>query len=227
MSAIQKRKRRGNASRREVNPEEKLKKAIDSFMKTVSTIDDELTQHCGLCADANSPLGNLRPLMKALEISCHGVPWILGTIVVLVTTHIPEHFEIAVNLLIVLLGDLIIVALVKLLCQRQRPVHNKNDMFATVSIDHYSFPSGHASRAAMLAYFFAERVFTDAATKGLISLWAMFVCMSRVLLGRHHVFDVLFGIFIGICEFKLLNLYWLPQQLCLDILEPFFGHFHL
>ena len=100
MSAIQKRKRRGNTSRREVNPEEKLKKAIDSFMKTVLTIDDELTQHCGLCADAKAPLGNLRPLMKALEISCHGIPWILGTIGVLVTTHIPEHFEFAVNLLI-------------------------------------------------------------------------------------------------------------------------------
>jgi hypothetical protein len=38
-------------------------------MKTVSTIDDELTQHCGLCADAKAPLGNLRPLMKALEIN--------------------------------------------------------------------------------------------------------------------------------------------------------------
>ena len=127
----------------------------------------------------------------------------------------------------VLLGDLIIVALVKLLCQRQRPAHNKDDMFATVAIDHYAFPSGHATRAALLAYFFAEKVFSDAATKGLISLWAMFVCMSRVLLGRHHVFDVLFGILIGICEYKVLAFYWLPQQLCLDILEPFFGHFHL
>lgn len=128
---------------------------------------------------------------------------------------------------LVLLGDLIIVALIKVLFQRQRPQHNKNDMFATVSIDHYAFPSGHATRAAMLAYFFADKVFADAATKGVISLWAMFVCMSRVLLGRHHVLDVLFGIIIGICEFKVLALYWLPQQLCLSILEPFFGHFHL
>ena len=100
-------------------------------------------------------------------------------------------------------------------------------MFATVSIDNYAFPSGHATRAAMLAYFFSEKVFFDGATKGLISLWAMFVCMSRVLLGRHHVLDVLLGILIGICEYKILALYWLPQELCLNILEPFFGHFHL
>lgn len=127
----------------------------------------------------------------------------------------------------VLLGDLLIVALVKVLFQRPRPQHNKNDMFATVSIDNYAFPSGHATRAAMLAYFFSEKVFFDGATKGLISLWAMFVCMSRVLLGRHHVLDVLLGILIGICEYKILALYWLPQELCLNILEPFFGHFHL
>lgn len=116
MSAIQRRKRRGNASRREVNPEEKLKKAIDSFMKTVTTLDDELTHHCGLCADANRPLGNLRPLMKALEISCHGIPWIFGTIAVLVTTHIPEHFEIAVNLLIGTYVNTRIISLHTLLC---------------------------------------------------------------------------------------------------------------
>ncbi|KAJ6655440.1 hypothetical protein lerEdw1_005140 [Lerista edwardsae] len=45
--------------------------------------------------------------------------------------------------------DVVLVAAVKGLVKRRRPAHNKMDMFATVSVDKYSFPSGHATRAAM------------------------------------------------------------------------------
>lgn len=57
-----------------------------------------------------------------------------------------------------------------------------DDMFATVSVDKYSFPSGHSTRAsylATLAYFVVEFnfLFTTAV------LWAVIVALSRVVLG--------------------------------------------
>ncbi|KAK9403795.1 phospholipid phosphatase 6 [Crotalus adamanteus] len=57
--------------------------------------------------------------------------------------------EVLLNLLFALILDLVLVAAVKGLVKRRRPVYNKMDMFATVSVDKYSFPSGHATRAAM------------------------------------------------------------------------------
>lgn len=126
-----------------------------------------------------------------------------------------------------LIGDLIIIAVLKMLVQRERPPLNKSDMFATVSVDNYSFPSGHCSRAIMLAYFFSERVNIEAPILGLIVLWALVVSLSRLLLGRHYFSDVMFGMILGALEFKLLSYYWLSKENCMFVLEPFFAHFHL
>lgn len=79
----------------------------------------------------------------------------------------------------------------------------------------------------MLAYLFSEKVIEDPSVLGLVLLWAVFVIVSRVLLGRHYVSDVMFGILIGLVEYRLLAMYWIPKQTCLDLLEPYFGHFHL
>lgn len=126
-----------------------------------------------------------------------------------------------------LIGDLIIIAVLKMLVQRERPPLNKSDMFATVSVDNFSFPSGHCSRAIMLAYFFSEKVNLEAPILGLIVLWALVVSLSRLLLGRHYFSDVVFGMVLGAVEFKLLSYYWLSQENCMFVLEPFFAHFHL
>lgn len=70
-------------------------------------------------------------------------------------------------------------------------------MFATVSIDKFSFPSGHATRAIALFVFFKSLPFTLAFP---ILVWSIAVCISRVLLGRHHVLDVFAGMIIGYIE---------------------------
>ncbi|KAK3088137.1 hypothetical protein FSP39_015225 [Pinctada imbricata] len=227
MSSIQRRKRRANGGGRKDAPDVRLMKTMDSFVRSISAIDNRLTMKCSVCARPTSPLGNLRPLMKALEISCHGIPWLLGTFILLLSLHKPEHIEILMNLFIGLVCDLIIIAVLKVIVQRERPNINRQDMFATISIDNYSFPSGHTSRAVFLAFLFSEKVNLEGPLLGLICLWAVFVTMSRVMLGRHHFSDVLFGVFVGVVEFKLLSRYWLPQDVCMAILEPFFAHFHL
>ncbi|XP_011422413.1 polyisoprenoid diphosphate/phosphate phosphohydrolase PLPP6 [Magallana gigas] len=227
MSAIQRRKRRPNGGHRKDTPDVKIMKSMDSFARSISSIDYQLTQKCSICARPNSQLGSLRPVMKVLEISCHGIPWLLGTIGLLLSVHKPEHLVVLMNLLIGLIGDLIIIAVLKMLVQRERPPLNKSDMFATVSVDNYSFPSGHCSRAIMLAYFFSERVNFEAPILGLIVLWALLVSLSRLLLGRHYLSDVLFGMILGALEFKLLSYYWLSKENCMFVLEPFFAHFHL
>ncbi|KAK3610882.1 hypothetical protein CHS0354_009749 [Potamilus streckersoni] len=210
-----------------VNNESSDVKENNNVLDVIFAFDERLTRACSVCAQADSPLGYLRPLMKILEISCHGIPWLLGNLALLLSVHRTEHIEILVNLLTALILDLIIIAIVKLLFRRQRPVHNQMDMFATVSIDNYSFPSGHASRAAMLVCFFLFHVTDNAYHRILVILWSLVVSSSRVFLGRHHVLDVTCGFALGIIEYLLVYNIWIPQNKCVDLLDPYMQYFHL
>ena len=42
--------------------------------------------------------------------------------------------------------------------------------------------------------------------------WAVAVAVSRVLLGRHHILDVLAGVVIGAIEAILLSMLWRSEE---------------
>ncbi|CAE1276698.1 PLPP6 [Acanthosepion pharaonis] len=113
--------------------------------KDVSCSSSSCWDQLALCARSDSPLAVLRPLMIAMEISCHGLMWIIGSLTTLLCTHKIHHAQIVFNLLFGLIMDLIIVGLLKSVVRRQRPILNDMDMIATVPMDQYSFPSGHAT----------------------------------------------------------------------------------
>lgn len=46
----------------------------------------------------------------------------------------------------------------------------------------------------------------------LLATWSIVVCFSRVLLGRHHVGDILGGIVLGILEYKLMTFLWMTPE---------------
>ncbi|KAF8092482.1 hypothetical protein N665_0413s0024 [Sinapis alba] len=121
-----------------------------------------------------------------------------------------------------LLLDLIFVGIVKLIFRRARPAYNHPSMSAAVSADHYSFPSGHASRVFFVAasvHFFTSvaieapgysfldgwvRDRGDGVVKGevlmVVWIWATVTALSRILLGRHYVLDVAAGACLGVLE---------------------------
>ncbi|CAI9087509.1 OLC1v1021588C1 [Oldenlandia corymbosa var. corymbosa] len=134
-----------------------------------------------------------------------------------------------VNLFIGGLLDIILIGLLKHFIRRPRPVYNKN-MFLSFAVDHWSFPSGHSSRVAFIAtlfYFYSDwvRNFWMTSEFGLPFLaeyfvlivvsWAVVTSVSRVLLGRHFVFDVLAGMWLGFLEgffvFRVFNYHNLSQ----------------
>ncbi|KAL2621668.1 hypothetical protein R1flu_001873 [Riccia fluitans] len=57
------------------------------------------------------------------------------------------------NLFLAFMFDLIFIGVIKAIIRRPRPVYNKG-MYVVVSVDHWSFPSGHSSRALFIATFF-------------------------------------------------------------------------
>ncbi|XP_026286568.1 polyisoprenoid diphosphate/phosphate phosphohydrolase PLPP6 [Frankliniella occidentalis] len=156
---------------------------------------------------------------KGLEISCHGIPWLAGWLAFIWLWNSPSLYQMQVNFYLGLLVDIVIVALLKAITRRRRPRANQNDMFATISVDKFSFPSGHATRACYIAHFFA-RVYgvSDLLALPLI-LWAAAVSLSRLLLRRHHVLDVTAGIAVGILESLFISYIWFNQEHCVWILS--------
>nr|XP_028587993.1 phospholipid phosphatase 6 isoform X2 [Podarcis muralis] len=120
-------------------PEEDCMKLNPSFvgiaLRSLLAVDLWASKQLGVCAGENSPWGSARPLMKAVEISGHGIPWLAGTLYGLCRSASSAGREVLLNLLFALILDLFLVAAVKGLVKRRRPAHNKMDMFATVSVD--------------------------------------------------------------------------------------------
>ena len=111
--------------------------------------------------------------------------------------------------------------------KRKRPQMNQMDMFFTVSVDNYSFPSGHATRAGLVAVFFYVNFNYSQNFLAAVIAWTLLVSVSRVLLGRHFVSDVVAGYVIGMLEYKLLEALWLSEDTCRSIIRHIEEDFHL
>ncbi len=100
----------------------------------------------------------------------------------------------ATILIIAIIITAVIVLLLKFAIRRQRPEGDWGDIYRTT--DPHSFPSGHATRAFMLA--------TMAIALGPIwfaialSIWAPLVAIARVAMGVHYLSDVVAGLVIGV-----------------------------
>ncbi|XP_072245954.1 polyisoprenoid diphosphate/phosphate phosphohydrolase PLPP6 [Leuresthes tenuis] len=181
-------------------------------LSSLLAIDLWMSKRLGVCACEDSSWGSVRPLMKLLEISGHGIPWLVGAAYCLYKSDSVAGQEVMLNLLLGLLLDLILITIAKTVVRRRRPAHNRMDMFATFSVDRYSFPSGHATRAALCGRFLLAHLVLAAPLRVLVLLWVCLVGLSRVFLGRHHVTDVLFGFWMGYCQYNLVELLWLSPQ---------------
>ncbi|KAL6107480.1 plpp6 [Pungitius sinensis] len=189
-------------------------------LSSLLAIDLWMSKRLGVCACEDSAWGSVRPLMKLIEVSGHGIPWLAGAAYCLYKSDSPAGQEVMLNLLMGLLLDLILVGIVKASVRRRRPAHNRMDMFATFSVDRYSFPSGHATRAAMCGRFLLAHLVLAAPLRVLVLLWAGLVGLSRVMLGRHNVTDVVFGFGMGYCQYNLVEMLWLSPQ----TLQGLLGH---
>ncbi|NXC29742.1 PLPP6 phosphatase, partial [Campylorhamphus procurvoides] len=197
-------------------PEEDCMKLNPSFvgiaLSSLLAIDLWASKRLGVCAGEGSAWGSARPLMKVIEVSGHGIPWLLGTFYGLCQSDSSAARGVLNPLLLSLLAlllDLVMVAVVKGLVKRPRPTHNKMDMFVTISVDKYSFPSGHATRAALVCRFVLRHLVLAVPLRVLVVLWALIVSISRVMLGRHNMTDVLFGLVLGYALYSVVEHCWL------------------
>jgi membrane-associated phospholipid phosphatase len=114
-----------------------------------------------------------------------GLLWLFGS---------PYWRSYAVILGISIVIQALFVFAIKHIFKRKRPVGEWGTFYR--QYDPHSFPSGHATRAVLLAVM---AVGLGPLWFGLlISIWAPLVCLSRVMTGMHYISDILGGMILGL-----------------------------
>jgi undecaprenyl-diphosphatase len=141
---------------------------------------------------AESP-GLLRSLAVLFAHSGDSWFWGLGLLLVLILGA-PEWKASAAWMLIGILVTALAVFAIKLTVRRSRPAGEWGMIYRRT--DPHSFPSGHATRAAMLALM---AVVLGPPWFGLaLLIWAPLVMLARVAMGVHYLSDVLAGALLGL-----------------------------
>ncbi|XP_054159509.1 polyisoprenoid diphosphate/phosphate phosphohydrolase PLPP6-like [Oppia nitens] len=170
-----------------------------NLMENLKAVDQNISLN--IYRSATRHIGSRVPSyhrwLRALEYSCHGIFWLVATIISL---YLVSNNKAAALLLTGLILDIIAVAVIKAMARRRRPGYARQDDHLTIGPDKHSFPSGHCSRAIYLAMFFGN---LSPLLSLAVWLWSLSVCASRVLLGRHHLFDAVFGAFLGYLIYSL------------------------
>lgn len=103
-----------------------------------------------------------------------------------------------------------VIAVIKAAVRRRRPV--PMNKLLEVGPDKFSFPSGHASRATMIAFILTYADPISVFFYPPLLAWVTTVCISRIVAERHYILDVFGGIGIGVLEGLFMCLIWLSQR---------------
>lgn len=125
-----------------------------------------------------------------------------------------------VVILLITLADQTSVHLFKFVFERSRPCHSPaiGDMLHLVNNScggPFGFVSSHASNTFALAAYIAL-LFRNRYGAVLMYIWAAFISLSRVYLGKHYLTDIFFGALLGI----LIG--WLCYQLAAYLVSRVF-----
>lgn len=149
---------------------------------------------------------------KPLEYSCNGLLWLACWAAFCYMIDSKDLYQMQINMIVGLFLDIIVVGLIKAATRRRRPV--ADDSMLSFGPDKFSFPSGHASRAAYLFCFFTMLSPVTIFFFPPLLAWFLAVAVSRLLLFRHHIVDVVAGIAIGFAEALVLGIIWFDQDTC-------------
>ncbi|XP_065343828.1 polyisoprenoid diphosphate/phosphate phosphohydrolase PLPP6 [Cloeon dipterum] len=182
-------------------------------LKKILELDITLTNKFCSWANNITALRSLKNHGRGLEISCHGIPWLCLVLMIMWFSSSSEIQHMAINLLLGLIVDIILVALIKSATRRRRPAAGANDnSMMMVGPDKFSFPSGHATRAVFLAGFFIYLWPVSFIFYPPLVAWATAVAISRALMRRHHLLDIGAGVFLGLFETLLMALLWISES---------------
>ncbi len=149
-----------------------------------------------------------RALYHSSAVLAHagdGALWLGIGLVALIAGRPTDRWVLAPIAAAVALTALLVTA-IKFSARRRRPEGSASARWSSLPrYDVYSFPSGHAARVACIALC-ASSVYPGARLP--LLAWAVGVCLARVALSAHYLFDVLVGAILGGAVAAFVGLAW-------------------
>lgn len=186
---------------------------MPSTLRKLLAVDAYLTHAFVSWAEQISYLRQLKIHHKVLEISCNSIAWLATVLVLIWTFNNSNLYQMQVNLFIGLVLDIILVAVLKAITRRRRPTTNDDPSSAKDS-----FPSGHVSRATFVAYYFLNLWPLPLICAPPLLAWCSSVCISGLLMRKHHILDVLTGILLGVFQGLLMGYIYLEKDTCTSLI---------
>jgi membrane-associated phospholipid phosphatase len=110
--------------------------------------------------------------------------WLLGD---------PQWRAVVILAVVGMIAVEMVVIIVKMSVKRLRPAGSFGAIYRKT--DPYSFPSGHAARAAMLIIL--SGLYCPTLVFAGILLWSPVMLFSRIAIGIHYVLDIVAGLVLG------------------------------
>lgn len=165
-------------------------------------------------------------VLICLEATGHGLAWLIWPpLLLLVKPHMSTaSLSVLINFYLLTVIDVVVIAILKPLFHRARPVYNSGLQAITIeAVDKFSFPSGHATRASSVAAFvvYCARIRDGGGMPGWMEstisvlftvVWGIAVTASRVALGRHHIVDVVVGAVLGVAYVAFMDVFWMRDD---------------
>lgn len=158
------------------------------FIKKLDKWDKKFSQQMG----DTSP--RMLTIASFFALSGNAQPWIILSILFLIFDVFFKHqSDNLTQLLVMGIGGLTSTT-IKYITKRKRPDEQTALRYIATG-DHWSFPSGHATRMGILAMFMTlyYPVFG-----WVFILWAVGVCYGRIALQIHYFLDILGGTILGL-----------------------------
>ncbi|XP_032677295.1 phospholipid phosphatase 6-like [Odontomachus brunneus] len=193
------------------------KRKVPSMLKNILMGDIYATNVFVKQLEHFFPFSQMKTHYRTLEISCHGILWLVGTFMFIWVLADKKYYQLQVNLLLGLVLDVIFLCIVKGITRRRRPAVN-DDPFS-MGPDKYSFPSGHASRVTFIVYLFIYLWPVASIFVPPLLAWSISIYISRILMRRHYILDVLAGIALGILEGLIVGYVYLDQETCVNLVS--------
>ena len=104
------------------------KRGLPAWLIQTLEWDKAVTKKAFDAFDSNFGYDKYQKHLKALEISCHGLIWLIGCLAFL---YLGFDCGLWMNMLVLQVLDIILIAVIKAFVRRRRPALNKDDMFFT------------------------------------------------------------------------------------------------
>jgi membrane-associated phospholipid phosphatase len=158
-----------------------------------------MLDHLNLLAYQALPHGDWLPIkIISLSASMEATAIYLVLLVAIDLARTRRIGVLTASLITSLILAMILVLVLKIWIQAPRPreaAAHYPFLQALQAYDTFAFPSGHTARATILAYYASKNRRTPA--KLLAWLWALTVALTRLLLAKHWLSDILASLTIG------------------------------